>query len=121
MSIQCHSDGRWTITNDATGETKVLDASMPRGQKEAEAAAWHPVPVPVTVSRLQLLVALSSAGLLDQVKAAVAQAGGTVQIVWDNANAFDRSSAMLNQMAAGLGLSSSSVDDLFRVAGAISF
>ena len=72
-----------------------------------------------SVTRYQALAALYNAGLLDQVKAAVAAAGGLTQIAWDNATTFERSSAFISAMQGALGLTAAQVDGLFVAAAQI--
>ncbi len=75
-----------------------------------------PAPVPESVSRLQARVALMQEGLLSAVEAAVAQADILIQMAWSDALEFRRDSPAIVSLASQVGLSSSEVDDLFRIA-----
>lgn len=74
----------------------------------------------LTISPLQVKLALNAAGLLDDVESFVAGSTRDTQIAWDNATEFNRSSPMLNQLAAAMGLSQDDLDDLFTAARSIS-
>lgn len=77
------------------------------------------VPVPDTVSPRQLKLALLGAGMLDEIEAFVAQADRAVQISWEYATEFERTDALLNQMAAAFGMTDSLIDELFHVAATL--
>jgi hypothetical protein len=74
------------------------------------------IPVPESVTPLQARKALRSAGLLPQVQEAIAAAGEEAQEEWDFALEVRRDHALLNSIAADLGLDSEGIDDLFRAA-----
>jgi len=91
-------------------------------------AAYAPPPPPdpiiaeraaMTVSRFQALAALLNAGLLSQVNVALADAGPLAQLAWAEATEFRRNSPTIAGLAAGLGLTDTEVDDLFRAAALI--
>ena len=73
----------------------------------------------MTVSRFQAMAALLDAGLLSQVNAALADAGPLAQLAWAEATEFRRNSPTIAGLAAGLGLTDTQVDDLFRAAALI--
>ena len=74
--------------------------------------------VPASVSARQARLALLAAGLLDQVEAAVATAGGSVRIEWEYATVNERASPLLAAIAGALGLTDAQVDALFIAAAA---
>jgi hypothetical protein len=76
-------------------------------------------PVPPVIPAWKGKAALREAGLLNAAEAAVAAAGGRVQDAWTGASEWSRDSEFLAALAANLGLSSASVDDLFRLAAAM--
>lgn len=78
-------------------------------------------PVPDTVTAPQARIALLRAGLLSTVQAMVAQAGANSElaIFWEYSVTYGRQHPLLLAMAAGLGLTSDQVDDLFRAAASI--
>jgi hypothetical protein len=76
-------------------------------------------PVPDSVSRRQMKLALLGAGMLDQVEAFVAGADRAVQISWADAVEFRREDPMLTAAADAFGLTSEQRDDLFRAAAAL--
>lgn len=79
----------------------------------------EPDPVPEVVSRFQALAALWDAGFLSDVQAAMANAPPIAQLAFAETNEWWRNSAMIEAMAAGLGLDNADVDDLFRAAAKI--
>jgi hypothetical protein len=68
--------------NAVTGETLVRDAT-PAEAAEIEALRNAPPPVPETVSRRQLLIALTAAGLITEAEALAAARTGEVPIAID--------------------------------------
>ncbi|MBP7339646.1 hypothetical protein [Niveispirillum sp.] len=86
-----------------------------------EAAIWplRPPPVPATVTRTQLRLALRERGLLEIVDSAVALSGdGELAERWAAAS-MERASPYLSEMAAALGLTATDIDDIFRAAAAL--
>jgi hypothetical protein len=77
------------------------------------------IPPPDVVSRFQAKAALSAAGLLPAVEAALADADPIAQLAWAEAIEFRRNSPTILGLAAALGLTSAQVDDLFHAAAAI--
>jgi len=73
----------------------------------------------MTVSRFQAMAALLNAGLLSQVNVALADAGPLAQLAWAEATEFRRNSPTIAGLSAGLGLTDTQVDDLFRAAALI--
>ena len=96
----------------------VVPAAPSRGWDVVAPPASQP-PVPPTIPAWKGKAALREAGLLNAVEAAVAAAGGRVQDAWTGASEWSRDSEFLTALAANLGLSSASVDDLFRSAEAM--
>ncbi|AUN31932.1 hypothetical protein [Niveispirillum cyanobacteriorum] len=86
-----------------------------------EAAIWplRPPPVPATVSRVQLRLALAARGLLDIVDSAVTLSGDMELVERWGAASMERTSPHLADMAADMGLSESDIDDIFREAAAL--
>lgn len=73
-----------------------------------------PLPgTPMTVSAMQAKIALSRAGLLNQVNTWVNSQNAETQLIWNNAQNFNRNSALLNAAAQALGLTQNQVDQLF--------
>lgn len=73
-----------------------------------------PPPVPVTqISMRQCRLELLNRGLLDDVDTMLQQASREVQIEWEYASTVDRKSALVNEMAAVLGLTAEQVDAMF--------
>lgn len=87
----------------------------------AERAAWplQPPPVPATVSRVQLRLALAARGLLETVDGAVQLTGNTELTERWGAAVMERASPYLAEMAAALGLSAADIDDIFRQAAGL--
>lgn len=78
-----------------------------------------PEPVPAAVSKFQAQAALYAAGLLDDVEAAVSAADRFVQLAWQGATVFERTSPTIAALGAAIGLSDADLDDLFREAAKI--
>lgn len=79
-----------------------------------------PAPVPRVVTNFQARAALMQADLFDTVNTAVM--GGTDALAkqaWEYANEITRDGALVNSLAAGLGLTAEQLDDLFRQAATI--
>lgn len=75
---------------------------------------------PASVTRFQARAALSRAGLLDHVDAAIAASGNAIaQIAWADAQTFERGSPTVAAMAGAIGLTSAQVDELFQAAAGI--
>lgn len=97
-----------TVANDAN-----VEAELP--------ALWAnpyraPAPAPVQVTPLQVRRALNASGLRDQVEAALTAAPQDARDAWEFATEIRRDDATLNAMATALGLTTTQVDDLFRLA-----
>jgi len=75
--------------------------------------------VPAAVTARQARLALHAAGLLDQVEAAVAAAGGATQIEWEYATTIECASPLLAAISGGLGLTAEQVDALFSQAATL--
>lgn len=86
-----------------------------------EAATWplQAPPVPATVTRTQLRLALAARSLLETVDAAVTLTGDMELVERWGAASMERDSPHLAAMAAGLGLSAADVDDIFRQAAGL--
>lgn len=79
-----------------------------------------PAPPPVTtVTPRQARLALLAAGLLDQVEAAVASAGGATKITWDYAAVINRDDPLITTLGASLNLTSAQIDALFTQAATL--
>ncbi|MFV3077513.1 hypothetical protein [Niveispirillum fermenti] len=86
-----------------------------------EQAIWplRPPPVPATVTRVQLRLALAARNLLDIVDSAVTLTGDMELVERWGAASMERDSPHLASMAAGLGLTAGDVDDIFRQAAGL--
>ena len=90
-------------------------------------AQWHPATpaaVPVSVTPRQAKLALLSAGLLDAVEAAIEAIADpatkrVAQIEWEYAQEVRRDWPLLNQVAAGMGMTDAQIDDLFNLAATL--
>lgn len=72
-----------------------------------------PAPPVTQVSMRQARLALLSAGLLDDVEAAIVQADRAVQIEWEYATVVDRASPLIEAIGPALGLTGAQIDALF--------
>lgn len=75
--------------------------------------------VPPSASRAQIMIALSNAGHLTRIQTWVDGQDAVSKLAWANAAHFNRHSTVLRAAAAGLGLTSAQVDQIFIAAGAI--
>lgn len=71
------------------------------------------VQVPQAITIRQAKLALLSAGLLDDVDAAIAQADRTTQIEWEYATEVHRNWPTLRSVQGAVGLTDEQVDELF--------
>lgn len=76
-----------------------------------------PAPVPQRVTMRQARLALLAAGLLNDVKMAVAAVDDPeIEIEWEYATEIQREAGLVGRIADHLKLSGSRIDDLFRAA-----
>ena len=78
-----------------------------------------PPPLPPVVAAWKTKEVLAQRGLLDDVEAAVASAGGLVQRAWVGAAEWSRDSRFIGILAKALGQEANEVDEMFREADAI--
>ncbi|MGX7709141.1 hypothetical protein [Methylobacterium sp. Gmos1] len=79
-----------------------------------------PAPAAVTeVTSAQAKIALSRAGHLAAVKAAVEQAGGEVEIWFTDARTWQRANSYVAEIGTALGLDAAAIDALFVTASQI--
>jgi hypothetical protein len=96
------------------------NAEWIRLQKAGVKPAAYVAPVPQVVTRVQAMIALQRANLLDLIPVALETAGPEAKIYWDNAAVFRRDSDLISAIGAQLGLSSTDIDQLFYTAAGIS-
>lgn len=70
----------------------------------------------LSVSRMQAILALHDAGLLENVEAIIAQADPRTQLAWNTATEFTRTSPTINALWQALGKANEELDDLFATA-----
>lgn len=80
--------------------------------------------IPQVVTPRQAKIALLQAGLLDDVEAGIEAIADPAtkrlaQIEWEYAHEVRRDWPLLNQIAAGMGITDAQLDELFRVAARI--
>lgn len=78
-----------------------------------------PTPPITSVTPRQARLALSAAGLLDKVNAAVAASDQATQITWEFASLIERGDPLMTSLGASLGLSSDQIDALFTQAATL--
>lgn len=107
--------------DDVEGHGREIHARCLAGDfGEIAAYVQPPPPVPASVTRRQMKLALLQMGLLDAVENAVVAANDrALQISWADALDFQRDHAFVLQMAALLGKSPAEVDALFLLAGGV--
>ena len=106
----------WTPDGEILGREKLTqqqDAVL-----DAVIAAHDPMAeiVPDSVSPMALRLALSRAGKLKAVSAAVAALGAEAAIAWDYATRIDRAHPLVLGVAAKAKLTAAGLDGLFRAA-----
>lgn len=113
LTQPANDDGDALLALIADGHAPVPDPLSP--------TASPPVaPSTFSVSKAQGKLALRAAGLLDQVKQMVADSDDEeLQIWWEDASSWDRSSKYIAAFAQKLGLSDQQVTDLFTAASQI--
>jgi hypothetical protein len=104
---------------EAAFQASLIMPATPSREWDVTAPPASQPPVPPVIPAWKGKAALREVGLLEAVEAAVAAAGGRVQDAWAGASEWSRDSEFLTALAANLGLSSASVDDLFRSAEAM--
>lgn len=77
------------------------------------------IPPVTVVSPRQARLALMKAGLLDQVEAAVTQAGTEAKIYWDYSLEIHRDAPLIASIGQSMGLTDSQLDDLFTQAATL--
>ena len=96
---------------------EVIDLDPEQIAEKAEAARI--AKIPAAVSPRQIRQALTAASLRTAVEAAVAAGDQTIKDWWEFANQFERNHPMVEGMAAGLGVTTKQLDDLFTLAGSL--
>lgn len=76
-------------------------------------------PPAAEVTRLQVKMALMSAGLLSQVEEFVSQADDMTKLAWNEASVFRRDSTVLVTLASSVGMTEQQLDELFALASTI--
>lgn len=118
--IHC-PDGSIISTPYADASYQDYAAWVTSGNSPEEFQDESVLPVPEVVSKFQAKVALDNAGLLDTVEAIMAapETPKVNKLAWTETQEFKRNSGLVTTMAGVLGLSSTQVDDLFRLAATI--
>lgn len=107
------SDRRWY----SDGRLYVSDVTQEALEAALAAVGVSPlVPVPLSITPRQARLELHARGILEQVQAVVDAAPVPVRIEWEYGTAYDRSSALIADLAASVPLTSAEVDDIFRAA-----
>lgn len=75
-----------------------------------------PTPVPESVTPRQIRWALNASGLRATVEGAVTSADQDTRDAWEFSNEVRRDNPLLTGLASALGMSTSQLDDLFRLA-----
>lgn len=110
--------GAETLTPDPARHVVVVTREvLPWSAEEIAADIKSRVPQSVTMRQARL--ALLGAGLLDDVEAAIVNAGPAAKIEWDYATEVQRSSGLVPAMAAALGMTDVQIDALFTEAAAL--
>jgi hypothetical protein len=117
---------------DENGDPVPFVSIVPEGAIEVPNAPSHgsdtwdgsnwvaQVQVPEQITPRQARLALHSAGLLDAVEAALAlPENRAAQITWEYALEINRSDQLIATFGALLGLTSSQIDDLFKIAATL--
>ena len=125
-ALQWSDSKGWLEFNDGTPNESIT--VLPTWANDAllqwEQANTPPVnptepTIPTSVSMRQARLALLQQGLLATVNAAIAAGGEADKIAWEYATEVDRSDVLVQNLAAGLGLTSAQLDDLFLLASTL--
>ena len=125
-ALQWQNVAGWIEFNDGTPNESIT--VLPTWANDAllqwEQANTPPVnptepTIPTSVSMRQARLALLQQGLLATVNAAIAAGGEADKIAWEYATEVDRSDVLVQNLAAGLGLTSAQLDDLFLLASTL--
>jgi len=98
----------------ANQQPGIADQQIPAD--DAVVAQLTTISRPLTVTPRQARLALNQQGLLSQVNAAVAAAGGPTQITWEYASQITRTDPLIAAIGAQLGLNDAQIDALFALA-----
>lgn len=105
--------------DDATYAHLLPQGCVEITEAEAEVIRQASIPVPVipqVVSMRKARLALHQFGILDAIEASMATASKSDQIEWEYATEVVRTSPLVVNMVASLGLTEQQVDDLFALA-----
>lgn len=95
---------------------RAADAEIERLRGEVAALTPPPAPEFPPVSRMQALLALHDAGLLDKVNEVVSASDPRTKLAWETATDFHRSSPTIAALWAAIGGTSDQLDALFVAA-----
>lgn len=121
-----HVNVAWTIDPPASLETYAIAPFEGLRVYAGWSDAAPPAPVPSQVYNFQARAVLmqmpgpGGGSLFDAIDTAIAQAGGIEWQAWEYATVFDRASPLIAGLAAGFGLSTEDIDQLFITAAGIS-
>lgn len=111
--------------NDIEAHGRELFSRAVAGEFGAVEEYSAPAPtIPTSLTPRQAKLALLSAGLLDDVDAAIeaipdAATKRVAQIEWEYAQEVRRDWPLLNAVAAGMGMTDAQIDDLFTLAATL--
>ncbi|MBY3036293.1 MULTISPECIES: hypothetical protein [Rhizobium] len=91
----------------------------PLSESHPDVIAYRNLPMPITVSARQFRLQLRRSGLLEQVKAWVAQQDGETQDAFEYSGDFVKDSPMMSAGFAEMGFSGSQIDAFFEAASKI--
>lgn len=109
-----NKDGYYQFDDNAPQEWYVNLISCPQ-----QIVATVIPPIPTKVSMKQARLALLQFGILDKVNLAIQGGTDINKITWQFANDIDRSDTLVTQLATGLGLSATDLDNLFTLANGL--
>lgn len=107
--------GLYSVGDKQSGQIEVPERKSSTDQWISEVWVPGPAPVPQSVTPLQARRAMRQAGVLDAVKAAVAN-DPEMQDAFDYAISFNREGTFIGNAQALLQWTDAQIDDLFRLA-----
>lgn len=103
----------------AAAESVVANKDAEIARLNARIDALTTLPTVLTVSRMQAILALHDAGLLDDIQAIMEQADARTKLAWETATEFSKNSPTIAALWQAMGKTEEELDMLFNAAKSI--